>query len=110
MRCRPPGNAPRCTNSISGALRIRSRTSNPPESIADPARRAAHEELAARVAAAGEVFRSHFDTDALHEKLRSLGFREIEDLGPAGMAARYFPDRPSSASGGGGHILRASPL
>jgi methyltransferase (TIGR00027 family) len=84
--------------------------SNPPESIADPARRAAHEELAARVAAAGEVFRSHFDTDALHEKLRSLGFREIEDLGPAGMAARYFPDRPSSASGGGGHILRASTL
>lgn len=82
--------------------------SNPPETIGDPARRAAHEELAARVAAAGEMFRSHLDTPALQRELRNLGFGEIEDLGWAEIAARYFPERATAASGGGGHVLRAA--
>jgi methyltransferase (TIGR00027 family) len=80
--------------------------SNPPETIDHPERRAAHEELAARVAAAGEAFRTHLDTPALHVGLQKLGFSEIEDLGWAEIAARYFPGRASSGSGGG-HVLRA---
>jgi methyltransferase (TIGR00027 family) len=82
--------------------------SNPPESIDAPQLRAFHEALAARVAAAGEVFRSYFDTDALAVQLRALGFAEIEDLGLADIAARYFPGPARSYSGGGGHILRAA--
>jgi hypothetical protein len=41
---------------------------------------AAHETLAARVAAVGESFWSHFETNVLHAKLAALGFREVEDL------------------------------
>ena len=82
--------------------------SNPPQTIDDPARRAVHEELAARVAAAGEAFRSSFDTRALHDRVRALGFEEIEDLGPAEIAAKYFPERAATTSGGGAHILRAA--
>jgi methyltransferase (TIGR00027 family) len=82
---------------------------NPPETILDPQRRAFHEALTERVAAAGEMFRSYFDTQALNGKLRELCFREIEDIGPGQIAARYFPGRTSgAASGGGGHVLRAS--
>ena len=83
---------------------------NPPSSLSDaPAARALHEVLAARVAAAGESFRSYFETGALAERLTALGFREIEDLGPAQMVSRYFPDRRSpSPRSRGGHIVRAS--
>jgi hypothetical protein len=35
---------------------------------------AAHETLAARVAAMGESFGSHFETNVLHAKLAALGF------------------------------------
>jgi methyltransferase (TIGR00027 family) len=83
--------------------------SNPPDTILDPARRAFHEALTERVAAAGEMFRSYFDTEALGDSLRELGFREIEDIGPGQIAARYFPGRAGGkASGGGGHVLRAA--
>jgi methyltransferase (TIGR00027 family) len=79
---------------------------NPPESLSDPEGRAAHEALAARVASLGEPFQSYFETDPLIARMNTLGFREIEDLGPAEIAARYFGiARPA---GRGGHILRAS--
>jgi methyltransferase (TIGR00027 family) len=81
---------------------------NPSETIDNAERRAFHDTLAARVAAAGEAFRSAFDTRALHDRVRALGFEEIEDLGPAEIAARYFPERVGTTSGGGGHILRAA--
>ncbi|WP_158812700.1 SAM-dependent methyltransferase [Methylocapsa sp. S129] len=81
---------------------------NPPDTIEQPERRAFHEALAARVAAAGEAFRSSFDTQALGARLKTLGFREIEDLGAVEIAARYFPGHASPASGGGPHILRAA--
>ena len=81
---------------------------NPPASLGDNEGRAAHEELAARVAAVGEAFKSYFETAELHARLTALGFREIEDLSPAAIAARYFPNRASSASDRGGHILRAT--
>ena len=75
---------------------------NPAETIADPASRELHERLSQRVAAAGEAFRSYFETPVLHEKLRALGFGEIEDLGPNKIAARYFPERaaPGGLAGG----------
>jgi methyltransferase (TIGR00027 family) len=82
--------------------------SNPPEAIDDPERRAAHEELAARVAAAGEAFRCYLETPTLAARLGGLGFREIEDLGPAEIAARYFPGRATPAARTGGHVLRAA--
>jgi methyltransferase (TIGR00027 family) len=81
---------------------------NPPTSIGEHEGRTAHEELAARVAAVGEAFKSYYETADLHDRLTAVGFREIEDLGPAAIAARYFPNRASSASDRGGHILRAT--
>ncbi len=83
--------------------------SNPPGS--DPGHReyaAAREALAARVASVGEAFRSDYETEELHAKLLALGFREIEDLGPALIRERYFASRGSPLPDRGGHILRAS--
>jgi len=80
---------------------------NPVETIADPASRESHERLSQRVAAAGEAFRSYFETPVLHEKLRALGFGEIEDLGPNRIAARYFPERAPPGRTRGGHVVRA---
>lgn len=66
--------------------------------------------LAERVASLGEPFRSFFETDALGAKLTDLGFDEIEDLGPALIRERYFPDRGTTSPdrGGHGHVLRAT--
>jgi methyltransferase (TIGR00027 family) len=80
---------------------------NPPDTMTEPGRRAMHEALIARVAAVGEQLRNHFDSDALHAHLKTLGFRDVEDLGWAEIAARFFPGRPVS-SGGSAHVLRAS--
>jgi len=82
---------------------------DPPESLS-PEMRAAHEQRAARVAAAGEPFRTCFDSGELRAKLMDLGFREVEDLGPPEIAARYFPDRVGSIPAKGGHVLRASTI
>lgn len=81
---------------------------NPPASVSEQDGRAAHAALAARVAAVGESFKTYFATDRLRAKLTALGFREIEDLSPAQIAARYFPDQVSAPPGRGGHILRAT--
>lgn len=85
---------------------------NPPASLADdPDAAAAHAALAARVAAAGETFQTYFETDALHARLTALGFRTVEDLGPAEIAARCAPGRVVSAPRRrGGHIVRAATL
>jgi methyltransferase (TIGR00027 family) len=80
---------------------------NPAASLTEPGRRAAHEALAARVAAAGESIRNHFDSDALHVRLQAMGFRDVEDFGWAEISARFLPGRPAS-SGGGAHVLRAA--
>jgi methyltransferase (TIGR00027 family) len=80
--------------------------SDPPESLTHDLR-AQHEERAARVAALGESFLSHFEPEQLHDRLRELGFAEIEDLGLPAIAARYFPRRPAAAPHRGGHVLRA---
>jgi methyltransferase (TIGR00027 family) len=80
---------------------------NPPASVVEPARRAAHEALAARVAAVGESIRNRFDSNALHVRLNALGFHDIEDLGWPEISARFFSGRATS-HGGGAHVLRAS--
>lgn len=58
----------------------------PPETFA-PERRAYLTALAARVAAAGEPFPSHFDPAELAKELHILGFAELQDLG---LAERPF--------------------
>jgi methyltransferase (TIGR00027 family) len=80
---------------------------DPPDSL-PPEMRAAAERRAAHVAEWGEKFVSYFELEKLHARLRALGFKEIEDLGPPEIAARYFPGRAASMPERGGHILRAS--
>jgi methyltransferase (TIGR00027 family) len=82
---------------------------NPPDTMTEPGRRAMHETLVARVGAIGEQLRNHFDSKALHARLKALGFRQLEDLGWPEIVARFFPGRPVS-SGGSAHVLRASTL
>jgi methyltransferase (TIGR00027 family) len=53
--------------------------------------RDAFDELAARVARAGEPFRSFYDPAQIAVDLRALGFTEIEDLDVAAIRARWFP-------------------
>ncbi|MCU7723177.1 SAM-dependent methyltransferase [Actinoplanes sp. KI2] len=71
-------------------------------------RRAALEARAARVAGIGEPWLTFFEPDEIDAELRGLGFTEIEDLGPAQLAARFFnrPDVPADTPGG--HVLRAA--
>ena len=76
---------------------------NPRAAIEDGESRRA---LAARVAELGEPFRGAFDTAALHERARALGFVAIEDLDRAALAARYLPHAPPPKPGPGGHIVR----
>ena len=83
---------------------------NPPHAIADERSRAAIEALAARVARAGESIVSYFETPALIARLGALGFAEVEDLGPTGIAARYAAGLPGRLSGGGAHLMRAGTL
>lgn len=80
---------------------------NPVESVSDEHSAAFHA-LATRVASLGEPFRSCFETDALHAKLKALGFTQIEDLGPKLICKRYFPGRESPPSDKGGHVVRAA--
>jgi methyltransferase (TIGR00027 family) len=72
-----------------------------------PERRAALEERQARVARIGEPWKTFFTPDQIATDLHELGFSTIEDLGPAGLAERYFnrPDVPQDTPGG--HVLWA---
>jgi len=76
-----------------------------PPSEMPPERRAAFEARAARVASLGEPWQTFFRPAELPEILHD--FADLEDLGPAQLAARYFgrpdvhPDTP------GGHIVHA---
>ena len=77
-----------------------------PERMA-PDRRAALEARAARVAKIGEPWLTYFEPEEIAADLRGQGLTEIEDLGPAQMAARFFnrPDVPPETPGG--HLIRA---
>ena len=56
-------------------------------------RRAVYEALAARVAAAGEPFRTLFDPDDLARELSSAGFHRIEQFDSNMLNTLYFPGR-----------------
>lgn len=83
--------------------------SDPPDSLS-PEMRIFQDQRAARVQALGETWLSYFEADKLHSKLTSLGFSEIEDLGPLQIRSRYFPGNTGAVSDKGGHILRAATI
>jgi hypothetical protein len=64
--------------------------------------------LAERTAALGESIQSYFDTEPLCAKMRASGFRNVDDIGPERIAARFFPQAERSAPARGGHIMHAS--
>jgi methyltransferase (TIGR00027 family) len=72
-----------------------------------PERRAALTARAERVAKLGEPWLTFFDPDEIAAELAGRGFRTVTDLGPAGLAARFFgrPDVPPETPGG--HVLHA---
>jgi len=71
-------------------------------------RRVVQRAVMRRVAAAGEPWKSFFDPRELAAELRSLGFRQLEDLGPEAINARYFSERLDGLRVGGlGHIISA---
>jgi len=82
--------------------------SNPPDPRPGQGGSADRETLAARVASLGEPFASFLETDALLARLRALGFREVEDLGPELIRRRYFAGRGGPLPDRGGHVVRAS--
>jgi methyltransferase (TIGR00027 family) len=75
--------------------------------LMSPERRAQLEARAARVAKLGEPWLTYFEPSEMASELADLGFREIDDLGPSRLAARYFgrPDVPPETPGG--HVLHA---
>ena len=79
----------------------------PPASLAPP-QRAVFEALAARVAAVGEPFRGFFEPSSLVAAVQGLGFREVRDVPPNELNARYFAGRSDGLRvGSAGHILMA---
>ena len=81
---------------------------NVPQASLPPASRAAFDGLAARVAAAGEPFRGFFEPDALMAALRDIGFRDVVDLSPDELNARFLSDRTDGLRVGSvGHIATA---
>jgi methyltransferase (TIGR00027 family) len=55
--------------------------------------RFAFDRLSARVAGAGESFQLFFDPKRLEERLREMGFTDIENIGVDEIDARYFRGR-----------------
>ena len=70
--------------------------------------RAGFEALAARVASAGEPFRSHFEPTTLVAEISGMGFRTVRDLGPEELNATFFSNRTDGLQvGSAGRILTA---
>jgi methyltransferase (TIGR00027 family) len=90
-----------------GATHVVFDYSDPPDSLS-PEMRSAHQQRAARVAELGEAWVNYFEAPALRSKLTALGFSEVEDLGPAAIRLRYFPQAAGDGRDKGGHIVRAS--
>jgi methyltransferase (TIGR00027 family) len=61
--------------------------------LLSPLERSSMEFLAGRAAEHGERWKASFDPSALEGTLRSLGFNEVEDLGPEQLNERYFSGR-----------------
>jgi methyltransferase (TIGR00027 family) len=80
-----------------------------PREMMSERERDAFDELAARVARAGEPFRSFYDPAQLAVDLRAMGFTEIEDLSGGDVRARWFPSSGAEQRlhGRSGHLLCA---
>jgi len=79
-----------------------------PASTRHDASRAAHEEMAARVAANGEPFRSFFPPEDIIRDAKAAGFSDVEDFNSRTLNARYFDGRDDGLQlRGAGHLLRA---
>jgi methyltransferase (TIGR00027 family) len=79
-----------------------------PAASLTPIRRKIFEALAARVAAAGEPFRSSFEPDALVGAMRAMGFREVRNRTPDELNATFLPNRTDGLQVGSvGHIIEA---
>jgi methyltransferase (TIGR00027 family) len=77
-------------------------------SLLNPWQRSAFEDLAERVAKAGEPWRTFFDPSALAAELKASGFGQVEDMGPDEINARYFAGRTDDLTVRGfGHIIKA---
>jgi methyltransferase (TIGR00027 family) len=72
------------------------------DSLLDPMQRMIREHVRQRVQAEGEPWRSEFVPEELHAELAGMGFRTVEDLGPAEINARYFVARKDGLQTGGG--------
>jgi methyltransferase (TIGR00027 family) len=81
--------------------------SEPRENLV-PELQAYYDERAARVAAIGEPFLSHFRPEDLHQQLRALGFTEIDDLDMPGLVTRLTGLTSDGARRPGGHVLFAA--
>jgi hypothetical protein len=42
--------------------------------------------------------------------MNAAGFRHVDDIGPAELAERYFPEAERSAPTRGGHVMHASTI
>lgn len=70
--------------------------------------RAHFETMAARVAAAGEPFRSFYEAEPLSRDLKALGFSLAEDWNTDALNARYFEGRTDGLKlRGRAHLMRA---
>ncbi|MBO9560773.1 MAG: class I SAM-dependent methyltransferase [Caulobacter sp.] len=92
--------------SLPGGAEVAFDYADPPAALSAEAR-AAHRVRAERVAAVGEPWLSYFEARPLHAMLTELGFAEIEDLNPRGLAERYWPGAASGAPERGGHVVLA---
>jgi methyltransferase (TIGR00027 family) len=81
--------------------------SEPPAQLA-PETRQMHEAYAARVAAMGETWITHFEPDDLRARLTAARFTTIEDLGIPDLARRYFPGHAPASGRHGAHVVRAA--
>jgi methyltransferase (TIGR00027 family) len=91
--------------------------SDPPSTLA-PDAQALHRRRADRVAAIGEPFLSDFEPATLHATLETLGFSDIDDLGPFGLLERYLGPQAVAANRAmsdgrlrpdrGGHVIFAA--
>lgn len=62
-------------------------------SLLNPTARKVFNSLAHRVASVGEPFETFFDPASLEATLLTMGFRQIQDIEPEEMDARYFRGR-----------------
>ena len=79
-----------------------------PPDTRTPESRAHYERRAHYVRALGEAWLCSFRKDHLRARLVSLGFDEVEDLGPREIATRYFSQMLSVLPDKGLHVLHAA--